>query len=468
MDLPHLLVLVRRRIVAIVLCLAAGTAGGYYLGHHGSPSYRTTARTILGVSINAPAQQAVGDTLQATQLTNNQINTYASVATSQSVAQRAIDYLGLQQSAVQVSHRLSAAPERLTSIIDVTATGSTPQAAQALADAAVKALSDEINQIEAGQPVQVQAKLLDAAPLPGAPTSPRPHLDLAVGILLGLLAGIATAALLEGLDRTVKSSAQGDALFEAPLLTAIPRRRGKTLVVGRGKDGPQGEPYRTLRTAVRFLSPDKPIRTLLVTSAGPGEGKTTTAANLAIAIALSGERVVVLDGDLRRAKLAQTFGLDRSVGVTSLVLGTATINDALQDWERGVKVLPSGPLPPNPSEIVGSQLFNQILQQLTAIADIVIIDAPPLLPVSDALALSVQVDGVLVVARHGSTSRAAAHEARSRLDSVGANLVGYVFNAVPAREARSYYAEYYYGPRGRQAPQRIEPDVPTVAGQRPG
>lgn len=466
MDLPHLLVLVRRRIVAIVLCLAAGIGGGYYLGHHGNPSYRTTARAILGVSVDAT--QTVGDTLQATQLTNNQINTYASVATSQAVAQRVINLLGLTQTPVEVSHQLSAAPEKLTSIIDVIGSGATPQAAQSLADAAVKSLSEEIAQIESGQPVQVHAKLLDAAPLPVTPTSPRPSLDLTVGILLGLLAGIATAALLEGLDRTVKSSAQGDALFEAPLLAAIPRRRGKALVVGQGKDGPQAEPYRTLRTAVRFLSPDQPIHTLLITSAGPGEGKTTTAANLAVAIALSGERVVVLDADLRRAKLAQTFGLDRSVGVTSLVLGTATVQDALQDWERGVKVLPSGPLPPNPSEIVGSQLFNHVLQQLKEIADIVVIDAPPLLPVSDALALSVQVDGVLVVARHGVTSRAAAHEARSRLESVGANLVGYVLNAVPAREARAYYAEYYYGPRGRQAAPRVEAEVPTIATSRPG
>lgn len=456
MDLLHLLVLVRRRIVAIILCLAAGVAGGWYLGHHGNPTYKTTARAILGVSFDA--SQTVGDTLQATQLTNNQINTYASVATSQAVAQRVIDLLGLTQSPVFVAHHLSATPERLTAIIDISATATTPAAAQSLADAAVKSLADEIAQIEADQPVQVHARLLDAAPLPAVPISPRPHLSLAVGILLGLLAGIATAAILEGLDRTLKSSVQGDALFEAPLLAAVPRRRGKALVVGAGKDGPQGEPYRTLRTAVRFLSPDKPLRSLLITSAGPGEGKTTTASNLAIAIALSGERVIVIDADLRRARLAQTFGLDRSVGLTSLVLGATSIDQALQDWQRGIKVLASGPLPPNPSEIVGSQLFNRLLQQLQSIADIVIIDAPPLLPVSDALALSVQVDGVLIVARHGSTPRAAAAEARSRLESVGAHLVGYVLNAVPSREAKTYYADYYYSPRGRKAPPRLDPD----------
>jgi Mrp family chromosome partitioning ATPase len=115
-------------------------------------------------------------------------------------------------------------------------------------------------------------------------------------------------------------------------------------------------------------------------------------------------------------------------------------------------VLPTGPLPPNPSEILGSQLFNNVLQQLKNIADIVIIDAPPLLPVTDAVALSVQVDGVLVVARHGTTLRAAAAEARGKLDSVGTNLVGFVLNAVPAREARTYYSDYYYNPHNSPGP----------------
>jgi capsular exopolysaccharide synthesis family protein len=221
------------------------------------------------------------------------------------------------------------------------------------------------------------------------------------------------------------------------------------VVVTPGADRPESEPYRTLRTAVRFLRPDRPIKTLLVTSAGPGEGKTTTAANLAVAIALSGERVVVLDADLRRAGLATAFGLEHSVGLTSLVLGTSTLNDALQHRDRNLEILASGPLPPNPSEIVGSQLFNHVLQSLTEIADIVIIDAPPLLPVTDALAMAAQVDGVLIVARHGTTLRSAASQARSKLDNVGANVVGYVLNAVPAREARTYYAEYYYRPQSR-------------------
>jgi non-specific protein-tyrosine kinase len=146
--------------------------------------------------------------------------------------------------------------------------------------------------------------------------------------------------------------------------------------------------------------------------------------------------------------------------LTSLVLGSSTVADAAQLWDRDLNVVASGPLPPNPSEIVGSQLFNQILKSLTEVADLVVIDAPPVLPVTDAVAIAAQVDGVLLVARHGKTLRSAASEARRKLAGVGANVVGYVLNAVPARDSLAYYAEYdYRRPQGRSATELPKPQV---------
>ncbi|HEX3898849.1 MAG TPA: polysaccharide biosynthesis tyrosine autokinase [Mycobacteriales bacterium] len=445
MDLVQLLAMVRRRRWPIVICLIAGLGGGVYFAEHGSPVYRATSRTY----VYAAGSTSLSDSITGIVLTTSQINTYAAVASSRSVATRVISDIGLDTTPDKLRKNLSAVVETGTQIIDITAEADTAAGAQRLADAAATALSAELIALQPNDAQRLSAELLDTAPLPTHPTSPNPPLDITVGILLGLLAGLGLAGSIEALDRTVKTSAHGDSLFGAPLLAAVPRRRGPMVVVTPGADRPESEPYRTLRTAVRFLRPDRPIKTLLVTSAGPGEGKTTTAANLAVAIALSGERVVVLDADLRRAGLATAFGLEHSVGLTSLVLGTSTLNDALQHRDRNLEVLASGPLPPNPSEIVGSQLFNHVLQSLTEIADIVIIDAPPLLPVTDALAMAAQVDGVLIVARHGATLRSAASQARSKLDNVGANVVGYVLNAVPAREARTYYAEYYYRPQSR-------------------
>jgi capsular exopolysaccharide synthesis family protein len=270
--------------------------------------------------------------------------------------------------------------------------------------------------------------------------------------MLGVLAGLLAAALIEALDRTVKSATQADELFAAPLLALVPRHRSPQLALATDDRGPFGEPYRSLRTSLRFLDPDRPLDTLLVTSPTPGDGKTTTAANLAIALALSGEHVVVVDADLRRATLADSLGLERAVGLTSLVLGTAPLNEVLQSWGPNLDVLASGPLPPNPSEILGSRLFHNVLRELSDIADMVIIDVPPVLPVADAVALAAHVDGVLLVARYGSTLRNAAQEARRRLDTVNANVLGYVLNAVPPRESRDYYADYLYDSReARQA-----------------
>ncbi len=456
--------MVRRRRFSIVVCLLGGLAGGYWFGYHGDPVYRATSRAIVGVS----EARGLGEQIASAELTNNQIATYASVASSRSVAQRVIDDLSLTIPVDALQKDISAVVETNTQIVDITAIASTAASAQQIADAAVPALAAELVVLQPDQPLRINAVLLDDAPLPKHPSSPNPPLDITIGVILGLLGGLGLAGTIEALDRTVKNSAHGDVLFRAPLLAAVPQRRGPMVVVSPGADRPESEPYRTLRTAIRFLRPDRPIKTLLVTSAGPGDGKTTTAANLATAIALSGERVVVLDADLRRAGLARAFGLEPSVGLTSLVLGTSSLTDALQHRDRNLDVLASGPLPPNPSEIVSSQLFNQVLQSLAEIADIVIIDAPPLLPVTDALAMAAQVDGVLLVARHGSTLRSAAGEARSKLDGIGANVVGYVLNAVPAREAQTYYTEYYYRPQGRAGVGlRANPDTnPAGVGRR--
>ncbi len=477
MDLVSYVAMLRRRWLAVVLCLVAGAGGGWYIGHTTAKVYSATARCIVSI----PGTRNLSDQLQGAQLSGTFVATYAKIATSRAVASRVVQDLDLPQSPAAVQGHLSASSESDTYLIDISATGNTPEQAKVFADAGARALTEVVQGLEARNPDPVQVQLVDVADLPTSPVSPRTRLDLAVGVILGLLAGLLVAALVETLDRTVKTASQADAAFSAPLLGLVPRHRGTSLALVRDERGPLGEPYRSLRTAIRFLDPDRPLRTLLVTSATPGDGKTTTAANLAIALALSGEHVVIVDADLRRATLAESLGLERAIGLTSLILGSASLAEVLQEWDTGLDVLASGPLPPNPSEILGSQLFHQVLRELADIADIVIIDAPPVLPVADAVALSAHVDGVILVARHGETLRNAAHEARRRLDTVGANVVGYVLNAVPARETRDYYADYRYDSReARQAlpavnpvtltpqpPRRLTPEQPSAAGFEP-
>lgn len=467
MDLAGYLAILRRRFVPLLLVVLAGGAGGYYRGHHASPVYQATARTLVSL----PSSGDVSRQLTAANLATQFLGTYAQIATSRTVAEKVITQLQLTDTIEGLQGQLTSSVEPSTYIIDLTATDGDPARAKSLADTAAVALGERVNELEQGKSDRVQVKLLDQAALPSAPTNSSLRTNILIGLILGSVAGIALITVLETLDRTIKTTDQGNTAFAAPMLALIPRRRrGSSLVLLGNDSGVEGEPYRALRTAVQFTNPDVAMRTILVTSASPGDGKTTTAANLALALAAAGDRVVVIDADLRRATLASVFGLEQAVGLSSLVLRTAELDDTLQDWAERVTVLPSGrPLPPNPSEVLGSHFMSQLLEELAEEYDVVIIDTPPVLPVTDAVALSTQVDAVLLVARHGATHRGPAAEARRRLDAVGANVIGYVLNAVPSRDSAGYYADYRYdyGRTARQVKGTSGPESPDTGPRSP-
>jgi capsular exopolysaccharide synthesis family protein len=446
-DLLGAIAMLRRRFLAIVLCLLAGAAGGYDLGHHGQKHYESTAQVL----VNVPAAGTASEQLAGVQLSSGLVATYAGLVKTQLLYDRVVETLRKQ--GFGQPGAMSASLVAGTFLINITGNDTVPAVAQATANAAAKALSEEVAELQSGLPNPISVHLVSVGGPPGGPVSPNPRLDLIVGIILGAVAGLALALLLEALDRTVKSVSQADAAVAAPMLGIVPKRRGKTLAVGARDEGVAGEPYRSLRASLRFLEPDRPLRSVLMTSPSEGEGKTTTAANLAIALALSGERTVAVDADLRRGGLSRAFGLDRSVGLTSVVMGKTSLEDALQEWAPNLKVLATGPLPPNPSEILGSQLTNELLRRLEHMADIVVIDTTPVLPVADALALGTQVDGVLLVLRHSRTPRNAAVAARRRLESIGARALGYVLNGAPDSATRGYYLDYTY---------RAAPDSPVA------
>ena len=437
----------RRRIVPLLLCIVAGVGTGYQLGHGPAKSYQAVSRALVTLPLSSETTNS-STPLNGLQFSSNLVPTYAAIATSRSVVLKVKTALHLDVSVENLQGRVAATVQPDTLIINIQASDTDPVRAASIADATTNALSERVRELQrqALEENTVQVQLLDRAAVPTAPVSPRPKLDLFLGLALGVAAGFVLAGVLEALDRTLKTSEQGDVAFQAPLLGLVPlrRRRRRELVMSEDT-ALESEPYRALRTAVRFTDPDSVPRTFLVTSASPGDGKTTTVANLALALAAGGESVVVVDADLRRATLGGVFGLESAVGLGSIVLKTATVEDALQEWQSNVWVLPSGrPLPPNPSELLGSHFMSSLLEDLASRFDVVLIDTPPVLPVTDAVALATQVDAVLLVARYGSTNRGPAAEARRRLDAVGAHVIGYVLNAVPSRETNAYYADYRY------------------------
>lgn len=216
-----------------------------------------------------------------------------------------------------------------------------------------------------------------------------------------------------------------------------------TLVTVSNPRSPVAEAYRTLRTNLEFSNLDKSLRTLLVTSPGPEEGKSTTLANLAVTIAQSGKRVILVDADLRRPTQHTVFGLKNTSGLSDMVLDdTLLANPPLQDSAvANLKVLTSGQLPPNPAEILGSNRMGEILTALLERADLVLLDAPPVLAVTDAAVLSHKVDGVLLILSAGKTKRESAKKAQAQLEKVNARVIGAVLNNVRGDSS----GQYYYG-----------------------
>jgi capsular exopolysaccharide synthesis family protein len=446
MDVRTALALLRRRWLALAVCVLAGLAGAAVLTARQQPQYESSARLF----VNIPRAGSVAEQVQGVQLTVQLLQSYAQIATSRSAAERMAARLGNEYDAGTIQSKVRATPRAETLLIDVSAVDGDPRRAARIANVAAQVLIDTVGELERGKAAPVTAQVIDEATPAASAFSPRRKLNLAVGGLLGVVVGTLLALALDALDRSVTTPAQAAEAFGTPVLGVTPRSRAlHDSPVPGDPLGPEAEAFRTLRTAVRFIEPDRPLRTILVTSAAAGEGKTTTAVNLAVALARSGERVVLVDADLRRARLAGALGLDAGVGLTGVLTRRVPLDEALQDWQE-ISVLTSGVLPPNPSEMLGSEAMAGVVESLAATYDAVVFDAPPVLPVTDSVVLATQVDGVLLVARHGGTQKAQAAEAHRRLHAVGANVAGCVLNAVPHSAAHGYYEQYY----GKREPAR--------------
>lgn len=286
---------------------------------------------------------------------------------------------------------------------------------------------------------------------PETPIRPRVMTNTLLAAIVGLLLALGAAFLVEYLDDTVKTPDDVSRVSGLSTLGAIARLKdtggARQLIAWLRTKAPESEAYRTLRTNIQFSSVDKPVRSLLVTSSSPGEGKSTTTANLAVVMAQTGQKVIVVDTDLRRPVLHKVFGVPNNMGLTTALLGgdTAPVESYLQPTEiDSLTVLTSGPIPPNPSELLGSHRMGHLVERLTGAADIVIFDSPPVLAVTDAAVMGRQVDGVLLVADAGHTREHALAGATVELQKTGTNLLGVALNRLDTRRGGYQYYYYYY------------------------
>ena len=297
------------------------------------------------------------------------------------------------------------------------------------------------------------AQLVTPASTPIAPFEPTPARNAVLAVVLGLLLGVGLAFLREYLDDSIKGKEDLEravpglgVLGLIPLVSDWKSKEQSRVVSLKDPTSSAAEAYRILRTSIQFLGIDRQVRVVQVTSASAQEGKTTTLANLAVAFANSGLRTVAVCCDLRRPRLHAFFDMDNAVGFTSVLLGNVALSKALQPvpgLDR-LLILASGPLPPNPAELLASSRTADMFQSLAGQADIVLIDSPPVLPVTDSIVLSQRVDATVLVSSAGTTTRKAVHRAAEMLQQVNAPLVGAVLNGVSEDSGYGGYSSHYY------------------------
>ena len=436
-------------IILILLIVGAGAGAAYSVVQ--TPQYETS--TQLYVSVRSEGA-ATGDLVQGTTFARQIVASYVEVVPTALVLEPVIDELGLPATVAELAERVSAQAPLNTVNLIITATDPDPVLAAQIADAAAASLTTAVQTTlerpatdDGASPVQLTT--VQPAAIPSEPVSPNLKLNIALGALLGLAAGIGIAVLRSVLDTRVRTLHDVEQLTTAPLLGGIafdPDAPKRPLIVHADPRSPRSESFRALRTNLQFLNVEDGPRIFVVSSSGPGEGKSTTTANLAIALAETGARVALVDGDLRKPRVADYMGIEGGVGLTSVLIGQVELADALQKWGRGALfVLPSGPIPPNPAELLGSPAMDHVLTALGEHFDYVLVDAPPLLAVTDAAVLAKKTRGIIMVAASGKAKKQEVQGALRSLETSGGTLLGMVVTKLPTKGPDSYSYGYGYG-----------------------
>lgn len=449
MSLQDFVKILRSRWLTIAVTTVVGVLGGVAFTLMTTPLYEASTRLFVSTTSGS----SLSETYQGNRFSQERVASYAELLTGQTLAQRTIDKLQLNMTAADLQGHVKANAKPDTVLLNVNVLDSSAVRARDIANT----LSDEfvamvrdLETPENGSAPDSRVVVEQRAAIPESPVVPQPAQNVGVGLALGLVLGVALAMLRDLLDNTVKSREQLEEITGTGLVGSIPldkeRRKQASISFDRETSG-IAEAFRKLRTNLQFLAVDNPPRVIVVTSSIPSEGKSTTAINIALALAETEKSVVLVDGDLRRPSLNRYLELIGTVGFSTVLSGSVSLDDALQETRYpGLTVLASGTIPPNPSELLGSQSARKLLTELRSRFDYVIVDSAPLLAITDAAILAAGADGVLIMARFGHTKREQLAHAVGALGSVGAPLLGAVFTMTPARGGGAYsYGYGYYG-----------------------
>ncbi len=519
LSLEQVLGILRRRAVWIVVCFVLVAGVSYGFSKHQAKRYTATASLVFNnqqLSQQVAGLQPVGSSDQQAQQ-----NTNLKLVELGDMAEKTAARLGQGLTKETVDNALSVSAQSESNIVDVAAMATSPTlaadiantytaqfvteqqnsnhayyaSALALVNRQIAALSPKEKAGTAGLALQDRAQSLGVlaelrngnvqvaqpATVPTSPSSPRTSRNVALGAILGLLLGLGVAFLLERFDRRIREPKDLEAIYGLPLLGVVPESPALARSARRGDSAGalapnEAEAFHLIRAHLRYFNVDKELRTLLVASAAPGDGKTTVARHLASAAARMGSRVLLLEADLRRPTVAQQLAISSGPGVADVLIGAVLLNEAVQSVALGqpsgdgssgrtLDVLVAGAaLPPNPGELIESRAMEVLLDNAQSTYDLVVIDTPPLTAVSDAFPLLRKVDGVIIVGRVGRNRRDVAERLHQTLAGAGAPLLGVIANGFKStRGSYGYSYDYSYTPN-KQPPPKPGQDLASPNG----
>lgn len=448
MDLRTYLLAVRRGWLVIVLATLLGVLVGGAAYRLTPPTYAST----VDFYVSTPGTEE-RNPQSSGQFAEARVNSYILLLSSERMAKEVLANAQVDLSPLEVASRIEASSELDTVLLKTTVTDRSAERSLRLAEGLAVAFPKLVDRLDnQGRRLDVVVVNVVSGPTPLArPVAPDLRLYLGLGLLAGLLLGLAAALLREVLNNSVRTAEMAQRLVHAPVLGTIGwdgDTKTSPLIVGEEAASLRAEAYRQLRTNLQFIGAAQSADIVMITSAVPLEGKSITAVNLALTFVEAGERVLLIDADLRRPKAWEYLDLPREVGLSNVLAGQVGLGEAVQTWGRdgGLVFLASGSTPPNPSELLGSPQMKALVDNVEGRFDRIIIDTSPVLPVTDAAVVSGYAKAVVLVIHHGKTSRTQVAHAVTALRNVDAKLVGTVLNMkkMTRAEREGYGAQTYY------------------------
>ena len=454
MDLKDYYRLLLRNLPIVIVTTLVGTLIAGLYSFLATPVYEAKIQLFVSTPSSALDISALA---QGSSFSQQRVKSYAQVINGPETLTPVIQELRLNMSAAELAKSVSASAPLDTVLINVTVSETDPYLAVSIANAIGRQFSLTANTLESTDPTMggsIKVTMVKSAVLPTAPASPKKGINLILGFILGFGLGTGLSILRQIFDNTVKNEEQ---LGDVPLLAAIAFDNDaidNPLVTSAGRYAARTEAFRQLRTNLQFIRGDNPPKVLAITSAMPGEGKTTSAINLAIMFAQAGKDTLLIEADLRRPRVVEYLGREglKEVGLTQLLNGELDI-EKTKDLEKSMgkseienlTVMTTGKIPPNPSELLNSPRFARLVELLREQYEYIIFDCPPLLPVSDAAIISTKTDGTILIVRAGSTRIAQFKGSYDAIASVGSTVLGAVLNMIPlTRDGGDYGYRYGY------------------------